>query len=178
MPPRWPLSVEAYEALGQMGLIPRNAELLRGEIYLKTPKSPLHSRYLLRLLRLLLSLLKPGFLVRPEQPIACPDSEPEPDLSVVKGSEDDYAEAHPKTAELVIEVCITSHEYERSKLRAYASAGVTEVWLVLVPERVVEVYRHPSDAAFAERTVVGPKECLEAISAGLIRLPLDKVFAD
>ena len=40
------------------------------------------------------------------------------------GSEEDFRLAHPRTAELVIEVCVTSAEYDRSKLRACATAGV------------------------------------------------------
>jgi len=46
----WPLSVEAYHALGEAGLIPKRTELLYGIVYHKMPKSPLHSYLLLRLL--------------------------------------------------------------------------------------------------------------------------------
>jgi Uma2 family endonuclease len=53
---------------------------------------------------------------------------------------------------------LTSHDYDRSKLRAYSSAGVREVWLVLVPERQVEVYRQPDGSRYAERDLVGPDE--------------------
>jgi hypothetical protein len=39
----WPLSVEAYHALGEARLIPEQTELLYGFIYQKMSKSPLHS---------------------------------------------------------------------------------------------------------------------------------------
>jgi len=45
----WPLSVEAYHALGEAGLIPEQTELLYGFVYHKMPKSPLHS-YLVQFL--------------------------------------------------------------------------------------------------------------------------------
>src|SRR5213592_2774839 len=135
-----PLSVKAYHALGDMGLIPKQTELLYGQVFQKMSKSPLHSFLALRLLRLLQALIPPGFLCRPEQPITCQDSEPEPDLAVVRGREEDFLQEHPRTAELVIEVCVTSHEYDRSKLRAYANAGVKECWFVLVPEKQIEVH--------------------------------------
>ena len=51
----------------------------------------------------------------------------------VGGSINDYRTEHPYTAEVVIEICVSSHEYDRSKLRAYADAGVKECWLVLGP---------------------------------------------
>src|SRR5213075_1171371 len=120
----WPLSVKADHALAEMGLIPKQTELLYGQVFHKMSKSPLHSGLVRRLLRLLHPRTPPGCFVSQEQPITCPDSEPEPDLAVVRGREEDYWQEHPRTAELVIEVCVTSEEYDRSKLRAYANAGV------------------------------------------------------
>src|SRR5437660_2976908 len=79
----WPLSVEAYHALGEAGLIPERTELLYGFVYHKMPKSPPHTFLVLRLLRLLEPVLPPGFHLRPEQPLTFVDSEPEPDVAVV-----------------------------------------------------------------------------------------------
>jgi Uma2 family endonuclease len=155
-PQLWPLSVETYHTLGELGLVPAKTELLYGQIYQKMPKSP----FLVYLLRALLALLQPvapkGFLLTSEQPITCADSEPEPDIAVVRGTLEDYRHAHPTTAELVIEICLSSHEYDRSKLRAYAAAGVKEVWLVLGPEKQIEVYLQPAGEQFAETAVHGP----------------------
>ena len=154
--PLWPLSVTAYRALGEAGLIPKNTELLYGLVYKKMSKSPYHSFLVQFLHDLLLRAVTPELVVRTEQPVTCGDSEPEPDLAVVQGRMEDFRQDHPHTAELVIEVCVTSHEYDRSKLPAYASAGVKECWLVLGPEKQIEIYRQPADGQFAERTVHGP----------------------
>jgi Uma2 family endonuclease len=149
----WPLTVAAYRALGDMGLIPENTELLYGLVYQKMPKSPPHSSILTRLIGRLQPLLPPGFLLRSEQPITCRDSEPEPDIAIVRGGEDDFWEDHPHTAELVIEVCVTSHEYDRSKLPAYAEARIKEVWFVLAPEKQIEVHRFPVNGQFTEQNL-------------------------
>src|SRR4026208_989791 len=85
----WPLSVAAYRALGEAGLIPKNTELLYGLAYTKMPKAPFASFLCVRLLRWLGAVAPPTHLVRSEQPITCPDSEPEPDISVVRGTESD-----------------------------------------------------------------------------------------
>ena len=154
-PQVWPLGVKAYHALGELGLIPEKTELLYGQIFHKMPKSPFHRLLLMRLLELLQRILPPGLHVQPEQPILCGDSEPEPDLSVIRGSINDYAAAHPRTAELVIEICVSSHDYDRSKLRAYADAGVKECWLVLGPEKQIEVHRGPQEGQFSEHSVHG-----------------------
>src|SRR4029078_451015 len=73
----WPLSVAAYRALGEAGLIPKNTELLSGLVSTKMPKAPFATFLVVRLLRLLGAVVPPTHLVRSEQPITCPDSEPE-----------------------------------------------------------------------------------------------------
>src|SRR5205823_12718759 len=85
-----PLSVKAYHALGEMGLIPDQTELLYGQVFQKMPKSPLHSALLLRLLKILQKMLPSGLHLRPEQPITCDNSEPEPDLAIVRGREEEF----------------------------------------------------------------------------------------
>lgn len=152
----WPLSVAAYHALGEAGLIPKNTELLYGFVYTKMSKSPFHSFLVTCLLRRLQVVLPQGCLLRCEQPITCSESEPEPDIALIQGREEDFRHEHPRTAELVIEVCVTSHDYDRSKLRAYASAGVKECWLVLGPEKQIEVHRQPAEGDYAEHTLHGP----------------------
>jgi Uma2 family endonuclease len=175
--PLWPLSLAAYHVLGESGLIPKNTELLYGFVYTKISKSPIHSSLVARLLRLLQSVAPSNCNVRSEQPITCQDSEPEPGISVVRGAEEDFWNEHPRTAELVIEVCITSHDYDRSKLRAYASAAVKECWLVLGPEKQIEVYRQPKDGQFTEHSVHGPGGALTSTALPEFTLSLEAFFA-
>jgi Uma2 family endonuclease len=172
----WPLSVAAYHALGEAGLMPERTELLYGFVYHKMSKSPLHTFLMLRLLRLLQAVLPPDLHLRPEQPLTCVDSEPELDLAVVRGAEEDFRLAHPRTAELVIEVSVTSADYDRSKLRAYASAGVKECWLVLGREKQIEVHREPAEGEFAQRTLDGPGARLTSTAIPSFTVDLSKLF--
>src|SRR6185369_12520466 len=176
--PLWPLSVAAYRALGEASLIPKNTELLYGLAYTKMPKAPFATFLVVRLLRLLGAVVPPTHLVRSEQPITCPDSEPEPDISVVRGTESDFLAEHPHTAELVIEVSVTSHEYDRSKLRAYATAGVKECWFVLGPEQKIEMYRQPKDGQFTEHALHGPGGTLTSAALPQFTISLDALFAN
>jgi len=173
----WPLSVEAYHALGEAGLIPKRTELLYGFVYHKMAKSPLHSSLVQLLQKQILGCLSSEILLRTEQPITCADSEPEPDLAVVRGKIADFRLAHPRTAELVIEVCVTSADYDRSKLRAYARAGVKECWLVLGPERQVEVHRSPVGDQFSERNIHGPGGRLQSSAVPSFVSDLTELFA-
>jgi Uma2 family endonuclease len=173
----WPVSVPAYHALGELGLIPEQTELLYGQVYYKMPKSPFHSFLFQSLQEALLGAVTPDCLVRTEQPITCADSEPEPDLAVVRGRKEDFRREHPRTAELVIEVCVTSHEYDRSKLRAYAGAGVKEVWLVLGPEKQIEVHRQPVEGQFSQQATHGPGGSLTSQAVPSLTVDLTALFS-
>ncbi len=173
----WPLSVAAYRALGEAGLIPENTELLYGFVYRKMPKSPAHCYLLQKLLQVLARVMPARCHLRSEQPIACADSEPEPEVSVVKGRIKEYRHEHPHTAELVIEVCITSADYDRSKLPAYAAAGVKECWLVLGEQKQIEVHRQPAEEKFAECATHGPGGKLTSSAVPELVVELDALFA-
>jgi hypothetical protein len=69
-PQVWPLSVQAYHVLGEMGLIPEKTELLYGQVFHDMPKSPFHRLLLMRLLELIRNALPPGLHVQPEQPLS------------------------------------------------------------------------------------------------------------
>lgn len=172
-PQVWPLGVKAYHALGELGLIPEKTELLYGQIFQKIPKSPLHRLLLMRLLELLQRMLPSGLHVQPEQPILCDDSELEPDLSVIRGTINDFGAEHPHTAELVIEIGVSSHDYDHSKLRAYAVAGVKECWMVLGPEKQIEVHRQPQGEQFAQHAVHGPGGSLASAAVPGFTVELD-----
>ena len=116
-------------------------------------------------------------MVRTEQPVTCGDSEPEPDLAVVPGRNEDFRQDHPHSAELVIEICLSSHEYDRSKLPAYATAGVKECWLVLGPEKQIEVYRQPAGGQFTEHAVQGPGGNLASVVLPSFVVELNTLFA-
>jgi Uma2 family endonuclease len=172
-----PLSVKAYHALGEMGLIQPRTELLYGQIYQKMSKSPLHSflsEYLEEALR---ACAVPGCHVRGEEALTLSDSEPEPDVAVVRGRREDYRHTHPSTAEFVIEVSVSSHDFDRSKLRAYAEAGIKEVWLVLAPEQQIEVYGRPLEGHYAEKTVHGPGGSVSSPALPGFAVDLEALFS-
>lgn len=173
----WPLSVAAYHVLVETGQIPENTELLYGLVYAKMPKSPFHWFHLVFLKEALHDILRAGLLLRTESPITCADSEPEPDIAVVSGDKLDYRHQHPHTAELVIEICVTTHDYDRFKLRAYAEAGVKECWLVLGPEKRIEVYRRPEGGRFADFSVHGPVGNLGSAALPEFAVALESLFS-
>ncbi len=83
----------------------------------------------------------------------------------------------PHHADLVIEVCVSSQEYDRSNLRAYANAGVKECWFVIATDRQIEVYRRPAGDQFAERVIHGPGGRLNSAAVPEVASDLDALFS-
>ena len=115
------------------------------------------------------------FWVRQEQPLSLADSEPEPDVSIVPGRAQDYAE-HPTTALLVVEVAVTSEELDREKISLYAEANVGEYWLVLAQERAVEIHTGAKDGHWTNVRRVSAEAILEPTMFPGVRLALREIF--
>ncbi|MEI6784645.1 MAG: Uma2 family endonuclease [Verrucomicrobiota bacterium] len=61
-------------------------------------------------------------------------------------------------------------------MRAYASAGVKECWLVLGREKQIDVHRQPSGGQFAERTLHGPGAWLTSATIPSFTVDLSKLL--
>jgi len=170
------LSVEEYHRLDEFNNNGRRTELIRGIVIEKMSKSPLQRILASRLYRLLFAQLPEGSSVWKEEPLTLPDSEPEPDISVTRGRESDFAEAHPTTAELVIEVAVSSATLDRENTSLYAEAGVKEYWIVLGPERRVEVYRQPENGSDRESLQFGTDDTLQCASVPTVRFRVSDLF--
>ena len=171
-----PLSVSAWHGLIAQGLAPDRSELIRGEIVEKMPKSVLHTRLVNRLIKLLTVLVTAECWVRKEDPLTLADSEPEPDVSVISGNEDDYAQ-HPTTALLVIEVSVSTLGEDREMAALYAEAGVSEFWIVNAVEQCIEVHRQPMSGAYQQQSRVALGQRLLCDSVPGVEVDVSHLFA-
>jgi len=171
-----PLSVEEYHRLDEFNENGRRTELIRGIVIEKMAKSPLHASLAKRLYNRISAVLPGGFVVRREDPLTLADSEPEPDIAVVRGVAEDFFRKHPTTAELVLEVAVSSATLDRENASLYAEAGVKEYWIVLGPTLQVEVYRQLENGRYQEMRVIGPGNMLECASVPSVRIPLLELF--
>lgn len=142
------LSIEQYHAMIQSGILTDDdsVELLEGWLIFKMPKNPPH-RATTRLVRTALeNILPPGWYVDSQEPITLSNSEPEPDIVVVRGDTRQYLDRHPGAEDIamVIEVSDTTLQRDRTvKKRIYARAGIAIYWIVNLVEEQVEVYSQP-----------------------------------
>jgi hypothetical protein len=70
-------------------------ELLEGWLVWKMPKNPAHRMTTRLTEKAFTDILPSGWYVDTQEPVTLDDSEPEPDVSVVRGSTRDYADHHP-----------------------------------------------------------------------------------
>lgn len=122
-------------------------ELLEGWLVPTMVKNPPHSTTIYVTTKLLEQVLPAGWHVRSEQPVTSEDSEPEPDVAIVRGGPEQYGRCHPgpRDVALVVEVADASLSRDRStKKRIYARAGIPIYWIVNMPERRIEVYADPT----------------------------------
>ena len=168
------LSVAVYDRMVEHGILPETncLELINGRIVEKEMKDPAHRVATRRTLRAVERLLPPGWYVSKEDPVRIPNrrSEPEPDVSVVKGSIDDYTDRHPGPADvaLIVEVTRTSAATDRKLARVYGAGGIPEYWIVNVPKRRLEVYSSPIGGAYPAPRVLGEGESVDLIIGGQI----------
>lgn len=170
------MSVALYHQTPEFNQNGRRTELIRGIVIEKMSKSPLHSRINSRLFRLLAKCTPPGFLLQKDEPLTLVDSEPEPDMFVAAGVEQDFDEHHPTTATLAVEVAVTSVELDREKALIYAEANVQEYWIILAERREVEVYRRPEGGQYREVRTYNHGETIECASVPEIRVELAAIF--
>jgi Uma2 family endonuclease len=142
------ISVEKYHQMIEAGIFrPEDRiELLEGWLVEKMSKNPLH-RFSTQVLReLLISILPSGWFADDQEPVTTANSEPEPDMAIIRGERRDYLKRHPMPHEigLVVEIAdISLKQDRRLKQRIYASAGIAAYWLLNLQERQLEVYTQP-----------------------------------
>lgn len=147
--PVWRLSVEQYHRMIDAGILTADdpIELLEGWLVTKMAKNRPHSLATRLTREALENIMPPGWYVDTQEPITTADSEPEPDVIVVRGNPRDYTARQPSPAEvaLVVEVADTTLQTDRTlKLRLYARAGIPVYWILNLPEKQLEAYSDPS----------------------------------
>jgi Uma2 family endonuclease len=136
-----------YERLVELGVFQpgERVELLDGLLVLREPQNAPHATAVRAVQEALRRVFGPGWDVRPQLPVALDDdSEPEPDVAVVRGSYRDYRRTHPSQPVLVVEVADSTLRADRRKGGLYARAGVPDYWILNLLDEVLEVYRRPT----------------------------------
>ncbi|MFI5461085.1 MAG: Uma2 family endonuclease [Isosphaerales bacterium] len=173
------MTVAEYEQLADIGVLKdRKVELINGWLVRKTTTKPPHVVAVDATREAMASLLPPGWWLREEKPVRIPDfDEPEPDLSVVRGTRLDYRSRHPGPGDIVflVEVSDTSLQWDRGpKKSAYARAGIPVYWIINLVDRQLEVYSDPESGEYRNQQVFGPggpvAVVIDGVEIGVVKI--------
>lgn len=159
-------TVDEYHRLAEAGILTEDdrIELIAGELVTMSPIGTRHAACVKRLNRLLGRALGVRALIGVQDPIWLGDeTEPQPDLAVLRPRPDDYARGHPTASDvlLLIEVADTSQRYDREvKVPLYARAGIPEVWLVDLTAETIERYAEPANGTYRQMERAGRGQTL------------------
>jgi Uma2 family endonuclease len=159
-------TAEQYHLMGRDGAFVPDAsvELLNGNIIDMFPIGPFHGGTVSRLNQIFERANRDRWITSIQNPVRLNTGyEPQPDVALLKPRDDFYTE---KTAEagdvlLLVEVSESSVLVDRKdKVPAYARAGISEVWLINVPRKKVEVFRAPRGGTYGTQFEVHPGDPL------------------
>ena len=124
-----------------------NVELLEGWVVPKMSRGPVHDTAVWLTHKKISSMLPPEWICRSQLGVTTADSEPEPDVAVVRGPGRRYVDHHPAPEEMAqaIEVAKSSLHRDRTlKARIFARAGVPVYWIINLVDDQIEVYTDSS----------------------------------
>jgi Uma2 family endonuclease len=176
------VTVDEYHRMIEAGTLGEDdhVQLIAGAVLAMTPQGPAHALVIQNLTRLVAQGLAADLALRPQLPLTLPDdSEPEPDLAVVRLADARSREHHPRTALLVVEVAGDSLRLDRqTKAALYARAGIPEYWIVNLAETTVEVHRDPDPetGAYRAKAVVASEGTLPAASVPGLKINVADLF--
>jgi Uma2 family endonuclease len=173
-PPSLPLrrfTVDEYHRLISSGGLSEDerVELLEGWIVSKMPHNPPHDGMIDLVVGELQVLLPADWFPRIQSAITTTDSEPEPDIAVVRGPRTRYRLRHPGPLEIgiLVEVSESTLQQDRAyKAPLYGRAGVPVYWIINLPESRIEVYTEPWESGYQTVRHYGTGELVPIILDG------------
>jgi Uma2 family endonuclease len=175
-------SVDDYEEMIRLGVLTENdrVELIRGEIAPKMSIGPKHAICVKGLNALMVQRTAGIAVVGIQDPVRLIDSEPEPDVSLVRPPRQRYAAEHPGPLDifLIIEVADSSLDYDRDTKRPmYAEAGIAEYWIVNLVDDCLEVYRGPRpDGTYQDELILRRGESTDIAALPGVVVAVDEIL--
>ncbi len=174
---RRPFTVDEFHLMAEAGILHEDdrLELIEGDIVDMSPVGIRHMATVKRLNDILTHRLRNKATISVQDPIRLDDeSEPQPDIAVLKYRRDYYARQMPTAVDvlLLIEVADSTMPFDRNVKRAlYARAGILEYWIINLNENQVELYRRPENGDYTEQLIARDQEMVTAVSFPDIAFP-------
>ena len=175
-------SVDDYEEMIRLGVLTENdrVELIRGEIVPKMAIGPRHGSCRKRFNHVLTQRAAGRAIVGVQDPVRLPDSEPEPDISLVRPPKERYLAGHPQPPDifLIVEVSDPSLDDDRNiMLPLYAESGIQEYWIANLRDDCLEVYRGPQpDGTYRDARILRRGQSTDILALPGLVVAVDEVL--
>ncbi len=175
-------TVEQYHQMGEINLFDPSdrLELIEGEIINMSPIGFRHAFAINYLGNWFPRQLGEKAIVSIQNPIRLNNqSEPQPDLVLLKPREDFYENQLPQAEDilLLIEVADSSLSYDRDiKIPLYAKNAINEVWLINLNQNQLEVFRYPDNNQYQKQQTLTSPQTISSLSFPELNFPLNKIF--
>ena len=183
-PERRPFTNAEYHALAEAGILApdERVQLIAGDIIVMSPVGNRHAECVdliddaftpLRLAPARARIRVQGPMVRPD------DSEPEPDLMLLKLREGGYVSGHPRSEDvlLLVEVSDSTLGYDRNiKLPLYAAAGVPEVWMVNLRDDWIESNTQPTTDGYRSTQRYALGDIIAPLVFPDLSIPIERII--
>ena len=156
-------SIADWHELVESGVLARHrVELLEGEIIQMSPEGPMHSSTNYSVVVYFQEILQGKAIVREAHPVTLDNSEPEPDIAVVRSPYTNYFTRHPYPQDIYWLVKISNRTLKLDlgqKSVTYARNGVREYWVIDLVNKKLVVHTQPVNNSYTQ---------IQTITAGTI----------
>lgn len=141
-------SVEDYHKMIEVGIFNnRQVELINREIIQMSPEGAMHRFINHRGTKYLRALLGEKAEVMEAHPITLKNSEPEPDITIVRPPDTLYLNRHPYPEDIYWLIEIADKTLTKDlgiKKKIYHAAGIQEYWIIDIHSQKLIVFQHPT----------------------------------
>lgn len=180
----WQFTVDDFHRMVEVGILREDdrVELLQGVIFRMSPIGSRHNACIARINSQLQRLLGDSAILMIQSSFRLAgDSEPQPDVLILRPREDFYEDSLPTPVDvyLLIEVADSTVEFDRNvKLPLYAKAGVVEYWLVDLPSGQIETYCDPVGNAYQTTASYDLDDGLSPLSFPQLSIRVDEIIRE
>ncbi|OUL29199.1 Uma2 family endonuclease [Nostoc sp. 106C] len=152
-------TIERYHRAVEAGIFDdQSIELLRGDLIVMPPEREPHAYYNTEAADYLRILLGERAKIRDAKPITLPnDSEPAPDIAIVKPLGEIYLKHHPYAEDIFFVIEFSKSTLSKDlgeKKDIYAEAGIAEYWVVNLKFLQLQVFKDLKNGQYTTELIL------------------------
>ena len=181
MKPLYKWSVKDYHQIIESGVLEgKSVELLQGEIVTMSPEKPIHSSRIDTVANYLRNKFQGIAKVREAHPVTLDNSEPEPDIAVVRFEADNYSNRHPYPQDIYLLIEVSNNTLNKDleeKPVIYAQNGIAEYWVIDLPHNKLWIFTQPEQNGYANKQEIVTGQ-INPVSFPDLRIEVSKLLPD